>query len=369
MRKAVYSAILVLIISSTIMPLFPLFISPTIKSDENHGKISILNTSASIEMNDTIQINDHPSSPTNWTWAKDQGYCTGSGTQSDPYIISDIFFNTSTIYWNCLTILNSRKYFIVRDCEFKGSTQFAGVQLYNTTNGLITENFMHPLTGALVWVYNASNNVIQNNNASGGTYYGVLIDSSSGLSRNNTISENLITYNIAAGVQLRSGGSELNTISNNIIFNNTIGVELGSLTGNNTIKGNHIGNSSSIGIFINVLSQYNEIYENCFFTNIIHANDNGLNNSWDNGVKGNYWDNYTGLDSNSDGIGDVPYNITGAAGSRDNFPLMSCPVPPSKPSGIPGYDVFLVLFAGVASIIGMIYLTHKRKLKTNTEYI
>ncbi len=367
MRKVIFSAILVLIISSVIVPIFPIFISPTINSDENHGKISILNTSASIEMNDTIIINDLPSSPTNWTWAKDQGYCTGSGSQSDPYIISDIFFNTSTIYWNCLTIWNSRKHFIVRDCEFKGSTQYAGIQLHNTTNGMITENFMHPFTGALVWVYNASYNVIQNNNASGGFYYGVLIDSYSGVSRNNTISENLITQNIDVGIQIRDLGSELNTVSNNIIFNNTIGVELGSSTGKNTIKGNHIGNSSYTGVLINALSQDNEIYENCFFTNNIHAYDNGSTNSWDNGVKGNYWDNYTGLDSNNDGIGDVPYNITGAAGSRDNFPLMSCPVLPSEPSGIPGYDVLFVVFAGVVSIFGIIYLTNKRKLKTNTE--
>jgi len=364
MRKRIFSIIFVLLISSIIIPIFPIFFSPAIKFDENHGEISTLNTSASTEINTTITIDDLPGSLTNWTWAKDQAYCTGSGTQANPYIISDIFFNTTSFTWNCLTIRHSRKYFIVRDCKFKGSTQYAGIQLDNTTNGLVTKNFMYPFTGALVWVYNSSDNVIQNNNASGGFYYGVLIDPVAGITRNNLVSDNLISHNIEAGIQIRGGASELNTVSNNDIFNNTIGIELLAFANNITIKGNHIGNSSLIGVLINTLSQYNEIYENCFLTNNIQANDNALNNSWDNGVRGNYWDTYTGLDTNNDGIGDIPYNITGAGGSQDNFPLMSCPAPSSLSTGIPGYDAFLVLFAGMSSIIGIIVISNKRKSKT-----
>jgi len=360
MRKRIKSIILVLIVSS--IAVLPLFFSITINSSKSESEINRLNPSAITEMNATILINDLPGSSTNWTWAKDQGYCTGLGTQSNPYVISDIFFNTSTVVWNCLTISHSRKYFIVRNCEFKGDDQYAGIQLYNTTNGVISNNLMHPLTGALVWVYNASSNVIQNNNASAGNYYGVLIDGTGGKATMNLVSDNLITHNIEAGIQFRGGGSVLNKVSNNYMYNNTIGVELGSLANNNTINGNRIGNSYSLGISIGTLSQYNEIFENCFFTNFKHANDNGLNNSWDNGVKGNYWDNYTGLDGNNDGIGDVPYNITGVGGNQDKFPLMSCPVSPVAPE-IPGYDLFLVLFAGVASIIGILYVTYKKKIK------
>lgn len=367
MRKGVFSVIYVLIISGIVMLIFPIFISTTFNSDEYHSEISTLNTSASTEINTPIIINDLPNSLTNWTWAKDQGYCTGSGNQSNPYIISNLFFNTSMLSENSLTISHSRKHFVVRDCEFKASSQFAGIKLDNTTNGVITENFMHPLTGALVWANNASYNVIQNNNASGGFFYGVLIDSSVGASKMNIVSDNIITHNANAGIQFRGMGSDLNNVSNNIIFNNSIGIELGIFASNNTIKGNQIGNSSYIGVFIEPLGQYNEIFENCFFTNNIHAYDNAQNNSWDNGVKGNYWDNYTGLDPNNDGIGDIPYNITGIGGSQDNFPLMSCPVPSSSPPGIPGYDIFLVLFAGGTLIIITIFITLKRKSKTKIE--
>lgn len=362
MRKKAITIIFVLIISSVMVIIVPIYFSSNIYSGESHSNIGTLNTSALTEINNIVIIDDLPGSPTNWTWAKDQGYCTGTGTQSNPYIISDKFFNTSTVAWNCLTIRHSRKFFIVRDCEFKGSSQWGGIELENTTNGVITENFMSPLTGALVWIYNASYNVIQNNNASGGNYFGFLIDGAMGSTRMNTVSDNLITHNIEAGIQFR-GYSELNTISDNIFSNNTLGIELGAFSNNNTITGNQIGNSYSVGVFINTLSQYNEIYENCFITNNWHADDNGLNNTWDNGARGNYWDNYTGLDVDNDGIGDIPYNITGAGGSRDNFPLMSCPTPPTPPPEISGYDAFLLLFAGVSSIIGIIFISTKKKIK------
>ncbi|MHA1671502.1 MAG: right-handed parallel beta-helix repeat-containing protein [Promethearchaeota archaeon] len=212
---------------------------------------------------------------------------------------------------------------------------------------------------------NASYNVIHNNNASAGSYYGVLIDGTIGSTKMNVVSDNLITHNADAGVELRGG--TLNTVSNNYIFNNTIGVTITAFTWNSTIRGNHIGNSYSIGLHIHVMSSHHEMYENCFFTNNLHAEDNGVDSLWDNGIKGNYWDNYTGLDTNDDGIGDEPYNITGAGGSQDRFPLMTCAVTPSTTPGIPGYDIFLVLFTGVASIIGIIYIIHKKKLRINIE--
>lgn len=84
MRKRAFSIIFVLIISSVIMPIFPVFISSDIKLDGKHSEVNDLNTSVLTEINTTVTIIDLPNTPTNWAWAKAQGYCTGLGTQSNP---------------------------------------------------------------------------------------------------------------------------------------------------------------------------------------------------------------------------------------------------------------------------------------------
>jgi hypothetical protein len=355
MRNRIFLVIAILIISSIMILASPVVIVFGGSNDD----VNQLKISALTEVNVTIVIDDFPGSPINWTWAKDQGYCSGSGTLGDPYVISDLFFNTSSISDNCISIQNSLKHFIIKDCKFKGHTQFAGIQLYNTTFGRITANMMYPNTGALVWVYNASYNLIYLNNASAGFYYGILIDGTPGYTQMNQIYGNTIKNNLEAGIQLRALGSQLNLIKDNTFLLNPYGIEIGAFVKNNTVVGNHIMNSTLCGVITNGMSESNFIYRNCFLDNALHALDDGLNNEWDDGSKGNYWDNYTGSDSNSNGIGDIPYNITGSAGSQDLYPLMSCPSP-SVPAGIPGYDLYLVIFIAASSIVGLILFTLRK---------
>jgi hypothetical protein len=52
----------------------------------------------------------------------------------------------------------------------------------------------------------------------------------------------------------------------------------------------------------------------------VDAYPSHLDNSWDNGFEGNYWSNYTGVDSNHDGIGDSHHVID--AYNKDHYPLM-----------------------------------------------
>ena len=63
--------------------------------------------------------------------------------------------------------------------------------------------------------------------------------------------------------------------------------------------------NSGPGININdPISQNNRIYLNAFISN--SAQDNGNANEWTHGGLGNYWSDYTGNDTNSDGVGDTP---------------------------------------------------------------
>ncbi len=139
--------------------------------------------------------------------------------------------------------------------------------------------------------------------------------------------------------------SELNSIANNRVSHNSYGIVLDPNTTNNQIAGNTIENNTNSGmrfylsdrnvVFDNEISHNyrgvdfnwangNSIYGNNFLWNTIQSfTDKYSFNFWDRGYSkgGNYWTNYNGSDTNSDGIGDTPYAINNA--NQDNFPIMT----------------------------------------------
>ena len=127
---------------------------------------------------------------------------------------------------------------------------------------------------------------------------------------------------------------------------------------NNVLKSNLIINSSSYGAFIDATCYDNIVSNNSFIDNGINAKDDGTNNNWDTGTLGNYWDDYSGNDKNDDGIGDISYNITGSAGSVDNYPIWE----DGEDEEIPGYPLFFVIIiTGILSIV--IAIKTKRRFK------
>ena len=66
---------------------------------------------------------------------------------------------------------------------------------------------------------------------------------------------------------------------------------------------------------------------NNFIRNAVQVRAYG-GETWDCDGRGNYWSDYTGVDSNYDGIGDTPYLIPG--GGQDSFPLVRPVVGPQR---------------------------------------
>jgi parallel beta-helix repeat protein len=207
----------------------------------------------------------------------------------------------------------------------------------NNSNTIIDGNF----TGNVVQI--EANNVtitsfiIQNSGGNWSTpQYGIHI-----FSDNNEISYNKITNNFD-GICLYY--SSLNTVSrNNIIDNHEHGIELYYYSDNNTLSGNYLTannggiylNNSSNNIIIRncvtdnhehgielLSSPNNSLYHNNLINNTkqVHIGTSGYTNFWDDGLEGNYWSNYTGVDLDHDGIGDGWHEID--QNNTDNHPLM-----------------------------------------------
>ncbi|MFX0071324.1 MAG: Loki-CTERM sorting domain-containing protein, partial [Candidatus Hermodarchaeota archaeon] len=160
--------------------------------------------------------------------------------------------------------------------------------------------------------------------------------------------------------------SDNNTISLiNTTFNSYSGIYIYQSDKNNITESIIEGNGI-YGIYISSLSDNNSIYSNSFIGNQINAMNYGGDNKWDNGSIGNYWDDYTGCDSNGDGIGETPYIMNGV---QDNCPITKkrCTSAPISGGGddddddeepqvvqIPGYDLILIIavICSISIVIG-----------------
>jgi nitrous oxidase accessory protein len=156
---------------------------------------------------------------------------------------------------------------------------------------------------------------------------------------------NVIIGNSFVSLNLREfgkGGCSDNIISKNRVDGNRgiNGIWLWEGE-NNTISANSIRNCEN-GLALGTTGKTavaNSIYLNNFENNTNHidslSGSNHTVNHFDNGVKGNYYDDYQGNDANWDGVGDSPYTIQETHWDeelksdvtivffQDNYPLMS----------------------------------------------
>ncbi|MCW8802271.1 MAG: hypothetical protein OQK81_02845, partial [Candidatus Bathyarchaeota archaeon] len=150
----------------------------------------------------------------------------------------------------------------------------------------------------------------------------------------------------------------------------TISVLVGC-TGN-TISENYLI-ESTYGVYVGQ-SSGNKFYHNYFLDVDEPVLDSQVSsdlfseNSWDNGIEGNYWSKYNGADFDDNGIGDSVYPLYG--NNQDNFPLMDFPAistdpdaavkPSSAESSLPTEVIIgIAVIATIISIIAAIKLWKK----------
>ena len=215
-------------------------------------------------------------------------------------------------------ILVKCSYITIKDQNLSNTD--TGLQLHQTSNSIITNNVVTNNIRGIYLRYNSDNNVISDNIVTHNNADGVQLKHSS----NNAISNNILNNNGDDGLHL-GDYSHKNAVFDNTIKNNDWGGIFFVDSRENSIFRNNIINNKGYGIaswIFSHLPDNNTIYHNNLIGNTQNSYDEGTN-IWYNPslIEGNYWDNYTGTDTNGDGIGDTPHKIP-AGDNQDNYPLM-----------------------------------------------
>jgi len=214
-----------------------------------------------------------------------------------------------------------------------------GIISNHSSNSIVNENIVKAVYA--IRVEGGSGNNISDNEVVGPpdscVRFGLELINSS----NNVVTRNYLSMDCHTA--FRMDNSSHNYIAFNYISAHFTAQLLAIVkSNNNLIVGNTIGPGVVGGIVGFVGSNGSVLYHNNFLkkesTNI-WIDENSMNNTWDNGYPsgGNYWSNYTGVDlysgpyqneTGSDGIGDTPYVVGDPPyvideDNPDRYPLMN----------------------------------------------
>lgn len=146
------------------------------------------------------------------------------------------------------------------------------ILLFKCENSTVSNNLIRNTFKGICLELGSKNNIVKNNELSN-NYVGVSLYSEG---VNNTIYKNKIYGNsgpMAAGVEVVSyigGCHKFNNISENIIYDNPIGIHFSGDCVNNSVYKNQLF-KNLIGIYLQQSSDYNKIVGNVFFKNFVKA--------------------------------------------------------------------------------------------------
>lgn len=177
-----------------------------------------------------------------------------------------------------------------------------GMYLDQSTGNEVSQNTVRNSRYA-IHLMNATHNRLLDNRLVNNVNGFMIMDASDNLLEGNEISDHL-AYR---GYGILAYHSDRLQIRKNRILNNHTGIMLEKTRqlslSENVLAGN------SVGLELNQKNRDNEFFHNDFIGNVVQAKlpDKEQETLLSGAEKGNYWDDYQGLDLNDDRIGDVPY--------------------------------------------------------------
>jgi parallel beta-helix repeat protein len=280
--------------------------------------------------------------------------------QRDNIVIDGNGFTISTPYTGSHTgiTVQDRSNVTIRNVYV---SQFGvGILLFNSSRSVVTGNRFNTTICVYVLMGSSYNQITGNkmvdegydvkgdmeNNTMAGGIYGVIL---SGSSSDNLVFGNNITAKIECGINIE--GSSGNTIYENNIANNRIGVRIDSPK----------GPDSRFSYYVN-----NTFYRNNFVdnTNDVQFSGESTTNFWDKDEEGNYWSNYTGADLNNNSIGNTPYVID--ENNADCYPLIKrVEIAEPETQHIPEFPSWPPTILALATLTVAVTI-HKQKLNRKT---
>ena len=266
--------------------------------------------------------------------------------------------NTCTNHWRGIVISLSTLNTVTNNtCNYNDAS---GIAISESTFCTVENNICNHQSYNGIDVLSANSNLIMNNTCNSNSDTGIYIyDSEYIIVTNNTCSSNSgsgidLDYSLFCTMRIntcmnddegiRITGASQSSITNNSCSDNINGISIVLSASENLLENNTVRNNMH-GMLFDELSEFCTVVNNSYVSNSYGIyvgqaygheflwnalQDNSVNAFDDYGASFfdyNYWADYSGVDDNGDGFGDVPYSFSS---NSDSHPLMYLPYPPPR---------------------------------------